>query len=104
MDLNIDGLLEKIEGQIDAAFKNATSAYEKQFQDLVEQERKRLEKLVGEAEVENRKAKQKPQAVWTEQGGERLLILNEAAADQFNNVFDILNDLIPELNKLVKRK
>ena len=67
-----------------------------QFQRTLAEAQSKLEEMIGEVN----KPKAKPQSAWvTGNDGERMLILNEVAAKQLEQMFDLFQLVIAELRK-----
>ena len=74
---------------------------QQRYNDLVDQAQKQMAALVGASQP---KPPPKPQAVWHEEGGEKLLVLNQAAADFFTKIFENVGVLADALQKQMKEK
>lgn len=81
---------------------------QKRYHELVTTAQEQMAALVGAAQAASTPKPAapapKPQAVWHEENGEKLLILNQAAADFFSKLFENFGVLAEELQKKLSTK
>lgn len=98
-----DDILEVVRAKMDSMvdeYNQRMSEATKQYMDLVEQAQKQMADMSLAAQP----VKRKPQAIWHEESGEKLLILNKEAADFFSEIFNNLGVLTNELQKKIAGK
>jgi len=97
--------VEKVEAAFSKAMTENMQQYMNHVNDMIAQSQREMAEMIGQAQAVNNPKpanKPKPQAIWAEEQGEKLLILNEPAAQFFQNIFENVGALTKELEKLAK--
>lgn len=105
---DLEKYIQRLQKAYDKSVQQNMEKYMQHVNGLIEQSQKDMQKLIQEAQgdkpVEKQEEKPRPQAVWTEEQGQKLLVLNEAAASFFMAIFDNVGELTKELEKLTSKK
>lgn len=97
-------LIESVEARMQhmmQSYQEHMEAATKKYTELVEEAHDKMLEMTQAAQP---KPKRQPQAIWHDEGGEKLLILNKEAADFFMNIFENLGLLTVELEKKLGSK
>ena len=94
-------LSEKME-EMTRSYQEQLEDQQRRYNELVDAAQQQMEALVGAAQISNNpKPAPKPQAVWHEENGEQLLVLNKPAAEFFMKIFENVGVLAEELQKQI---
>ena len=88
-------------------YEKSVSEYQKRLDLSIKRFEEKMNKALGLAEQQEPQIKEQdkpPAAVWTESDGEKLLILNQNAAVMFMAIFDRLDGVLKEMQKLAPGK
>ena len=97
-------LSEKME-EMARSYQEQLEDQQRRYNELVDAAQRQMQALVGAAQTTNNpRPVPKPQAVWHEENGEQLLVLNKPAADFFMKIFENVGVLAEELQKQIGAK
>lgn len=103
---DLTALLSQQEKQFESMSTKLMESYMTQYQELVQKSMEDMQKMIKTA-TQQAEEVNKPAEVhmkWAEVNDQHVLIMSEKAGKDILRAFDVLAELLPQLDKLLKQK